>query len=141
VDGCGAPLFALSLTGMARAYVRLVTAAPGTPERTVADAMRAYPDLVGGTGRDVTRLMRGVPGLLAKDGAEGAYAAALASGAAVAVKIVDGGVRARTPVLIGALRRLGVHAPVLDDMAEQPVLGGGAPVGAVRLRPGVLDPG
>ncbi|HEX6756139.1 MAG TPA: asparaginase [Mycobacteriales bacterium] len=138
VDGCGAPLFGLTLTGLARAFARLVTAEPGSPERTVADAMRAHPDLVGGTGRDVTDLMAGAPGVLAKDGAEGVYAAALPSGAAVAVKIDDGAQRARVPVLVAALRRLGLAAAVLDELAEQPVLGGVRPVGTVRLRRAAL---
>jgi L-asparaginase II len=132
VDGCGAPVFAFPLVGIARAMTRLVCAAPGTPERRVADAMRAHPDVVGGTGRDVTALMTGVPGLLAKDGAEGCAAAALADGSAAAVKIGDGGGRARTPVLVALLRRLGVDAPVLDELATVPVYGGGAVVGEVR---------
>jgi L-asparaginase II len=139
VDGCGPPAFAVSLTGLARAFLRLVGAEPGTPERSVADAMRAHPELVGGTGRDVTRLMTGIPGLLAKDGAEGVYAAALPGGRAAVVKISDGAARARTPVLVGALRRLGVDAPVLDELAEARVLGNGRQVGAVRLRRGVLS--
>ena len=133
VDGCGAPLFALSLVGLTRAFARLVTAAPGSAERRVADAMRAHPDVVGGTGRDVTALMRGLPGLLAKDGAEAVYAAATADGAAAAVKVEDGGDRARTPLLVTALRALGVDAPVLADYATSPVLGGGAVVGEVRI--------
>jgi L-asparaginase II len=133
VDGCGAPLFGLSLAGLARAFARLVTSAPGMPERSVADAMRAHPDLVGGTGRDVTVLMAGAPGVLAKDGAEGVFAAATADGAAVAVKVADGTGRARTPLLVGALRRAGVHAAVLDELAEAPILGGGHPVGSIRL--------
>jgi L-asparaginase II len=133
VDGCGAPLFGLSLAGLARAFARLVGSAPGTPERSVADAMRAHPDLVGGTGRDVTVLMAGAPGVLAKDGAEGVFAAATADGAAVAVKVADGTGRARTPLLVGALRRAGVHAAVLDELAEAPILGGGHPVGSIRL--------
>jgi L-asparaginase II len=134
VDGCGAPLLGLPLTGLARAFARLTTAADGTPERAVADAMRAHPDLVGGTGRDVTALLAGVPGLVAKDGAEGVYAAALPTGAAVAVKVLDGAGRARTPLLIDGLRRLGVHAAVLDELATPPILGGGHPVGSIRLR-------
>jgi L-asparaginase II len=138
VDGCGAPVLGLSLGGLAHAYRRLVTAEPGSPERAVTDAMRAHPDLVGGTGRDVTVLMQGVPGLLAKDGAEGVYAAALPSGAAVVVKISDGGQRARMPVLVAALRRLGVRAPVLDELAEPSVLGGQQRVGSVRLGSDVL---
>jgi L-asparaginase II len=138
VDGCGAPLFGLTLTGLARGFARLVTAGPDTPERRVADAMRAHPDLVGGSDRDVTRLMAGAPGVLAKDGAEGVYAAALPSGAAAAVKVDDGSQRARPPLLVGALRRLGLQAPVLDELAELPVLGGGRAVGTVRLRRGAL---
>ncbi|MFU8875255.1 asparaginase [Micromonospora sp. SL4-19] len=132
VDGCGAPVLAVSLAGLARAYLRLVTAEPGTVERTVADAMRTYPELVGGTLADDTRLMRGVPGLLAKVGAEGVIAAAIPGVGAVALKIDDGAGRARMPVLVSALRRLGVEAPVLAEYADVPLLGGGLPVGAVR---------
>ncbi|MEU7956508.1 asparaginase [Micromonospora humida] len=132
VDGCGAPVLAVSLTGLARAFLRLVTAEPGSPERTVADAMRTHPELVGGTGADDTRLMRGVPGMLAKIGAEGVIAAALPGVGAVALKIDDGATRARMPVLVSGLRRLGVQAPVLTEYAELPLLGGGLPVGAVR---------
>jgi L-asparaginase II len=130
VDGCGAPQHALTLTGLARAYARLATGEG--PERQVAEAMRAHPWYVGGTGRDVTRLMEGVPGLVAKDGADGVYAAALPDGSAVAVKIADGAARARTPVLVAALRALGCDAEVLDELATTPVLGGGRRVGEVR---------
>ncbi|MGC5019868.1 asparaginase [Micromonospora sp. DT47] len=132
VDGCGAPVLAVSLTGLAGAYLRLVSGEPGTPGRTVADAMRAYPEVVGGTQADDTRLMRGVPGVLAKIGAEGVIAAALPGVGAVALKIDDGAARARMPVLVSALHRLGVEAPVLTEYAEVPLLGGGLPVGAVR---------
>ena len=132
VDGCGAPQHALTLTGLARAYGRLVRAPEGSPERRTADAMRAHPDVVGGTGRDVTLLMAGLPGLLAKDGAEGVYAAALPDGSAVALKVADGAGRPRVPVLVAALRALGADAPVLDELATLPVLGGGRVVGEVR---------
>lgn len=132
VDGCGAPQHALTLPGLARGFARLATAGPGTVERRTADAMRAHPFLVGGSGRDVTALMQGVPGLIAKDGAEGVYAAGLPDGGAVALKIQDGGGRARPAVLVAALRALGVSAPVLDRLATEPVRGGGAVVGEVR---------
>ena len=125
VDGCGAPQHALSLRGLARAYTALVRDA-----REVAEAMRAQPWHVGGTDRDVTILMERVPGLVAKDGAEGVYAVALADGAAVVLKIADGAARARVPVLVAALRHLGVEG--LDDLATTPVLGGGVRVGEVR---------
>ncbi|GLH97457.1 asparaginase [Phytohabitans aurantiacus] len=132
VDGCGAPVLAISLTGLASAFLRLVSGAPASPERTVADAMRAHPEQVAGTGVEDTRLMQGVPGLLAKGGAEGVVAVAVPDVGAVAIKIDDGGMRARMPVLVSALRRLGVTAEVLDSLAETPLLGGGEPVGAVR---------
>jgi L-asparaginase II len=125
VDGCGAPQHALSLTGLVSAFAGL---AP-----RVAKAMTTHPWYVGGTARDVTRLMEGIPGLVAKDGAEGTFAAALPDGSAAAVKIEDGGGRARTPVLVAALRALGADAPVLDELATTPVLGGGRSVGAVRV--------
>jgi L-asparaginase II len=131
VDGCGAPQHALTLTAVARAYRRLVTE-DGAPRR-VADAMRAHPWYVGGTGRDVTRLMAGVPGLVCKDGADGVFAAALPDGSSAVVKIADGAARARTPVLVAALRALGCDAPVLAELATTPVLGGGRPVGEVRV--------
>ena len=132
VDGCGAPLFALTLTGLARAFAAIATAPAGSAEHRVATAIRRHPEWLGGTGRDVTRLVAGVPGLIAKDGAEGVYAAGLPDGRAVALKIDDGASRARPPVMVAALRALGVDAPVLDELAEVPLLGGGQPVGAVR---------
>ncbi|MET8120281.1 asparaginase [Micromonospora sp. NPDC005189] len=132
VDGCGAPVLAVSLTGLAGAYLRLVDAEPGSAPRAVADAMRAHPEIVGGTQADDTRLMRGVPDLLAKVGAEGVIAVGLPGVGAVALKIDDGADRARMPVLVSALRRLGVDAPVLAEYAEVPLFGGGVPVGAVR---------
>jgi hypothetical protein len=49
------------------------------------------------------------------------------------VKIADGAARARTPVLVAALRALGCDAPVLAELATTPVLGGGRPVGEVRV--------
>jgi L-asparaginase II len=132
VDGCGAPVLAVSLTGLARAYLRLVDGAPGSVELAVAAAMRAHPELVAGTGADDTRLMTGVPELLCKGGAEGVAAVAVPGVGAIALKIDDGAGRARMPVLVAALRRLDVKADVLDDLAEVPILGAGEPVGSVR---------
>jgi len=131
VDGCGAPVMAVSLTGLARAFSRLATAPSGTCEARVAAAIRAYPQWLGGTRRDVTALIRGVPGLIAKDGAESVYAVGLADGRAVALKIADGGQRARPVVMAAALRRLGIEADVLDELAHAPVLGHGQQVGSV----------
>jgi L-asparaginase II len=129
VDGCGAPLFATSLVGFARAFATLGTS-------RVADAMRARPELVGGTGRDVTAVMQATPGLVAKDGAEGVYAAALPDGRAAAVKVEDGGGRARGPLLAFALERLGVDPASTAVLRDVPVLGLGTPVGALRVTTG-----
>ena len=130
-DGCGAPVMAVSLSGLARAFSRLAIAPEGTDEAKVAAAIRAYPQWLGGTRRDVTSLIRGVPGLIAKDGAESVYAVALADGRAVALKIADGGQRARPVVMAAALRRLGIDAEVLDELANAPVLGHGRKVGSI----------
>jgi L-asparaginase II len=132
VDGCGAALFAITLSGLARSFARLATAPEGSVEHRCVSAMRASPDLVGGSGRDVTRLIRDVPTLIAKDGAEGVFAAALADGRAVALKIDDGAERARLPVMAAAMHSLGVDAPVLAELAIVPVLGHGERVGEVR---------
>ena len=132
-DGCGAPVAAISLTALARAFSAAVQAPKGSPDRLVADAMRDHPDYVGGTGRDVTLLMAGVPGLLVKDGAEGVFALALADGRAVALKVDDGGERPRPLVAAAVLRNLGVDADVLADFEVRELLGGGRRVGEVRV--------
>ncbi|SEG85934.1 L-asparaginase II [Thermomonospora echinospora] len=139
VDGCGAPVFAVSATGVARAFRALVTAPPGSPERRLADAMRAYPEWTSGTRREERRLMDAVPGLLVKCGAEGVDAFALPDGRAGAVKIDDGAMRARTPVTVALLRALGVDGgPELDELAALPVHGGEEVVGTVRAAPSFL---
>ncbi|WP_328429707.1 asparaginase [Streptomyces sp. NBC_00443] len=132
VDGCGAPLFSVSLHGLARAAARITTAVPGTPEARVADAMREHAEMASGTGRDVASLMRAVPGLLAKDGFEGVQVAALADGRAVAVKIADGANRARVPVAAAALEWAGVDPDLLTEFRGEALLGGGREVGCVR---------
>ncbi|MFI0714693.1 asparaginase [Streptomyces inhibens] len=139
VDGCGAPLFAVSLHGLTRAAARLAKAAPGTDEGRVAHAMREHPELVSGSGRDVARLVRAVPGLLAKDGFEGVQIAALPDGRAVGVKIADGADRARMPVTAAALAHCGIDPEVLAAFATTPVIGGGTPVGTLRAA-GALAP-
>jgi L-asparaginase II len=132
-DGCGAPVAAISLTALARAFSGAVRAAPGEPEREVADAMRAHPEFVGGTGRDVTTFMAGVPGLLMKDGAEGVLAAALPDGRAFALKVDDGAERPRPLVAAAVLHHLGIESEVLAAYDVLPVLGGGHRVGEVRV--------
>ena len=131
VDGCGAPVMAVSLAGLARAFGRIATGEPGTPEGEVTAAMRAHPEFVGGTRRDVTALIRGTDGLIAKDGAEAVHAVGLADGRGIALKIADGAQRARPVVLAAVLRRLGVESTAYERLEAAPILGHGQPVGAV----------
>lgn len=133
VDGCGAPLYGSTVHGLARAAHRLVGAAPGSDERAVADAMRAQPFYVGGSGHDNTELMRRVPGVLCKGGAEGVLIAAAATGQAVAVKVADGAQRATTMLALAVLAALGADVSAAGDLADVEVLGGGRPVGRIRL--------
>ena len=131
-DGCGAPLHAISLVGLARGYRSLLLAEPGSAPRRVADAMRAHPEYVAGTRRPDTWLMRALPGALGKMGAEAVQAVALPDGRALAFKIDDGGSRALGPVLAAVLRRIGLQHEVLDRIGAAPLHGGGAVVGEIR---------
>ena len=113
VDGCTVPNFALSLTALARAMAQfadpsgLVPARRTAAERVVR-AMTAHPELVAGTGRVCTNLMRQSPGLVAKTGAEGVYIAIVPSlGLGVALKIDDGASRASETLIAALLIALG----------------------------------
>jgi L-asparaginase II len=146
VDGCGAVVAAISLTGLARGFLACVSAEPDDPARRVADAMRAEPELVSGTGREDALMMRAFPGLLTKAGAEAMFAVAAPGRGALALKIDDGAMRAARPVLAAGLRMLGYPAEsgdeadrVLAAFAQTPVLGGGSPVGSVRATASLLD--
>lgn len=138
VDGCGAPTHSVTLTGLARAFSRIATGGD-PPDDGIGAAMRGFPQLVGGDGRDITDAMRATPGLIVKDGAEGIYGLALADGRAAAFKIHDGGLRAAPPLVLGILRHWGV-AVSPSEWGEPPVLGHGRPVGTIRLRGGSLPP-
>ncbi|HCB58315.1 MAG TPA: asparaginase [Arthrobacter bacterium] len=143
-DGCGTPLFALTLRGMARAFGAIAAAAaaestsddggaaPLLAEAAVGLAMRQHPDMVAGERRDVTELMRLLPGAVAKDGFEGVQLVGLPDGRAVAVKISDGGDRARMPATVLVLEALGVDTAPLAGIGTAPVLGGGHQVGLLR---------
>ncbi|WP_338749947.1 asparaginase [Janibacter alittae] len=135
VDGCGAPLFAVPLRGLATAFGVIAGADEATDEGRIATAMRTAPHMVGGTGRDVTAFMESVPGLVAKDGAESVYAAGLADGRGIAIKVADGTAqpRARRGLLAHSLLALGVDSEGLRTLADQPVLGHGHRVGAVEV--------
>ncbi len=132
VDGCGAPVAAISLVGLARAFSRMVLAPADTAPGRVARAMSRHPMHVGGTGRDITAFMSALPGAIAKDGAESVHALALPGGHAAAVKVADGSERARAGVVLALLRHLGVSDEVQLAATPAPILGGGHPVGTVE---------
>jgi L-asparaginase II len=130
VDGCGAPTHALSLRSLAVAFLRL--ADPASP---IAQAMMSHPALVAGPDRDVTLWMEALPTLVAKEGAAGVMAAALADGRAVAFKVADGSDNARQAIVPEALRAAGVDvdslAPATVRRVAVPVLGHGQRVGQI----------
>jgi L-asparaginase II len=137
VDGCGAPLLSTSLTGLARAFRTLAVASSG-PEALVAEAIRSHPEMVSGSTRDELALLRAIPGAIGKAGAEACYAVALPDGRAFALKIEDGGSRARPVVMAAALERsgvlelAGVDAAAVRATGVHVLHGGGEPVGEVR---------
>lgn len=133
VDGCGAPLFSTTVPGLARAARAMATASLSTPEGAVAAAMRAEPEYVGGRGHENSEFMRLVPGSICKGGAEGVLMAAAATGQAVAMKVVDGSPRATTLLALTVLGALGVNVSGAAALTELPVLGGGVPVGEIRV--------
>ncbi|MEV5895726.1 asparaginase [Nonomuraea fuscirosea] len=134
VDGCGAPLFFVSMLGVTRAFRAFAQSSEDSYERKIFDAMRTHPEWTSGTDRAEARLMRALPGLMVKTGAEGFEAFVFEDGRTGTVKVEDGSGRARVPATVAALRSLGLDAPELAELAAPPVLGGGRPVGELRIR-------
>ncbi|PRB68232.1 asparaginase [Arthrobacter sp. MYb213] len=133
-DGCGTEVYPLTLAALARGFAKLSSAAKDTAEGRVVHAMRTHPELVAGEGRDVTALMRALPGSVAKDGFEGIQAVGLADGSSLAVKISDGGDRARMPITVKLLGEcLGEEAHrKLHTLASTDLLGGPDVVGQLQ---------
>jgi L-asparaginase II len=77
--------------------------------------------------------MRLLPGTVCKGGAEGVLMAAAPTGQAVAMKVTDGSPRATTLLALAVLGALGVDVSAATAWTTVPVLGGGAPVGEVRV--------
>ncbi len=132
IDGCGVPVFGITMKAMALMYARLVAPPPEFDASTqaacsrIVSAMTAHPELIGGTkDRLDTEMMRGAGGsLISKVGAEGVYTAGVLpcpnwpNGLGLALKIEDGDDhRARPTVVIESLHQLGV----LTDEAREAV--------------------
>jgi L-asparaginase II len=126
VDGCGAPLFAISLIGLARAISNLVKSKDDLHQQIVS-ACTKYPELVAGDGRLTTRMMQAVPGVFMKEGAEGVQVCALRDGRVIAIKIIDGSWRPVAPIIMEIFNRWGVQMP--DESVK--IYGGGSVIGEV----------
>jgi L-asparaginase II len=127
VDGCGAPLFALSLHGMARAIHNLVNSSDPV-HREVFDACRQYPEMVSGKGRIVTESMERVTNSFAKDGAEGVMIFSVRGKGTIVWKMSDGSNRGDRPLLSASLSHLGITLN-FDSVS---VFGDGQVVGEIR---------
>lgn len=131
VDGCGAPLFAVSTVGLARAISGFSQAA----KELVAAAI-ANPNLIGDTTTSDAAFLR--TGLFSKLGAEGVFTVATHDGHALAIKIADGSLRAAPAIAVAMLQK---HSLITQGQASQilsetnvPVLGGGKPVGELQIK-------
>ena len=126
-DGCGAPLFLLSLIGLARA-VRAITISTDPVHHSVLSAARAFPEMVGGIGRHNTEMMQQVPGLFMKDGAEAVNVCSLADGRTFVFKVSDGSLRAFRTIVHACLKDFGIDTP----LTLEKVMGGPRVIGTIR---------
>lgn len=146
IDGCGAPVFAVSLVGLAAAASRLATASASSPFPLFKAAAAVWRSvlsngwLIEGHGRPNSLVISEL-GVLAKSGAEGVLLLAAPDGTAVALKMLDGSNRGTT--LVGL--QLLVAAGAVDVSRVQQllprlgleVLGGGVLVGEIMVGAGV----
>jgi L-asparaginase II len=134
VDGCGSPLHALSVGALARAFAR-VGAGETAHEQQLLHAVKDNSWALDGEGRDNTVTIDTIGGI-AKIGAEGLVAMTTPEGVGVAVKILDGSMRATTLVALSALASVGAisdraHTRLAEVLAV-PVTGGEATIGGLR---------
>jgi len=127
VDGCGAPLFALTLRGLARAMRNLVLSADPIHKSVIRSCIN-NPVLVSGINRLPTLLMQKVNGLFVKDGAESVMVMATSSGEVIVWKISDGSQRGAGELARASLSHLGINL----DIEPEYLLGGGQVVGEIR---------
>lgn len=126
-DGCGAPLFAISLKGLAKAILSVVEG-DDVASRAIVRAMSEHPEMVAGGARLSTRWMKAVPGLIMKEGAEGVHIAGKRGHGVIAFKVIDGSMRAHDVITRSALERIGITAA----LPASTVFGGPTP--AVKIR-------
>lgn len=126
-DGCGAPLFLLSLAGLARA-MRAITISTDASHQSVMEASRTYPQMVAGVGRLTTQMIESVPGLYLKDGAEAVEVATMTDGRTLVFKVSDGSLRPFRVLVHAGLAKLGIASPY----EVENVLGGNTVIGTIR---------
>ena len=146
VDGCGAPVFATTVAGLARAVSRVAAAGGDSPDadpaaRHLVRSVLADAWAIDGPGRANTVTIDEL-GVLAKLGAEGVMVMGTTDGVGVAVKVLDGNVRAGTLVALQLLVEQGAvdgdAARRVVDATLERVLGAGEPVGGIELSPALL---
>ncbi|SMG36119.1 asparaginase [Agreia pratensis] len=134
VDGCGAPVHAISLRALARGVSRI--AQGETPDAEwLVDSVLANGWAVDSPKEQNTLVIDELH-LFAKLGAEGVMVMSTRSGVAVALKILDGSLRAAAIVALELLVRAGAverkDVDALVSTFDLAVLGGGQPVGSIR---------
>jgi L-asparaginase II len=126
-DGCGAPLFLLSVAGLAKA-IRNITISSDPIHQEVMAASRAFPEMVAGRGRLTTQMIEAVPGLYMKDGAEAVEVASMPDGRTLVFKVSDGSLRPFRVLVHAGLKKLGIDSPYEPEN----VLGGDHIIGNIR---------
>jgi len=141
IDGCGAPVFAMTLAGLARGIQRIGTASERSPfalhrlAGSLVKAVREHPWAIDGPGRPDTVVIEQT-GAFAKGGAEAVMVMTAPDGTTVALKMLDGGARACSVVALHLLHEAGaLDAESVRAAAASLALavhGGGEVVGAIR---------
>jgi len=126
IDGCGAPLFSMSTRSVAVAARKMRIDSDPVFTKVISACLK-HPEMILAEGAFDTRMMRSVPGLFVKGGAESVMLASLADGGAIAWKISDGSNRANGPMIKAALAKFGIN---IEGEAVD-VLGGGNVVGSL----------
>lgn len=146
IDGCGAPVHAMTLTGLARSIHRVGTASDRSPfalhrvAGSLVRAVRENPWTIEGPGRPDTIAIEKL-GVFSKFGAEGVMVMVAPNGTTVALKMLDGATRASTIVAAALLARAGgltdADVTMLAEALPLAVSGGSSVVGAVRPSAGL----
>jgi len=129
-DGCGAPLFALSTQGLARAIQGFSKASPEMVRTAIEN-----PWVIGDHGSPDAVFLE--HGLMAKIGAEGVFVVTTQDHHAIAIKIADGNLRAAPVVAVELLRKhklvdQATYESVLAKV-EPKVLGGDLVTGKLEV--------